>query len=51
MKRFDLGVGGRIGFEFSNFQISAGATYGVIPVTSGYNNFNVNLGLAYMFNL
>lgn len=51
MKRFDVGVGGRLGCEFSNFQISVGATYGVIPVTSGYNNFNVNFGFAYMFNL
>ena len=51
MKRFDLGLGGRIGCEFNNFQISLGATYGVIPVSSGYNNFNANFGLAYLFNL
>lgn len=50
-KRFDLGVGGRVGVEVSKFQISVGANYGVLEVFDGgdYHNFNVNLGLAYMF--
>lgn len=51
MERIDIGLGGRLGFEFSKIQISAGATYGVIPASSGYNNFNVNVRLAYLFNL
>lgn len=50
MKRFDVGVGGRVGLEFSSFQISAGADYGVLKVTDlGGHNLNINLGLAYMF--
>ncbi len=50
-KRFDLGVGGRIGVEFSKFQISAGANYGVLQAfeVDGYHNLSVNLGVAYMF--
>lgn len=50
-KRFDLGVGGRVGVEFSSFQISAGANYGVLEVFDGVggHNLSVNLGLAYMF--
>lgn len=50
-KRFDLGVGGRVGVEFSNFQISAGANYGVLEAFDGggYHNLSINLGLAYMF--
>lgn len=50
-KRFDLGVGGRVGVEFSNFQISAGANYGVLDASDGggYHNLSINLGVAYMF--
>lgn len=51
-KRFDLGVGGRVGVEFSKFQISVGANYGVLDTfdgVSGYHNLSINLGLAYMF--
>lgn len=50
-KRFDLGVGGRIGFEYSSFQLSAGANYGVLDALkhSGGHNFIANAGLSYMF--
>jgi len=49
-KRFDLGVGGRVGVEFSKFQISTGANYGVLQAfNGGYHNLSVNVGLAYMF--
>ena len=48
-ERFDLGVGGRVGLEFSNFQISAGVNYGVLEVNDGYHNLSINLGFAYMF--
>lgn len=50
-KRFDLGVGGRVGVEFSKFQISAGANYGVLEAFDGVggHNLSINLGLAYMF--
>lgn len=49
MKRFDVGVGGRVGVEIKKFQISVGANYGVIPVADGYNNLTANLRVAYMF--
>lgn len=49
-KRFDLGLGGRVGVEFSKFQISAGANYGVLEAfDGGGHNLSINLGLAYMF--
>lgn len=50
-KRFDLGVGGRIGFEYRSFQLSAGANYGVLDALkhSGGHNFIANVGLSYMF--
>lgn len=49
-KRFDLGVGGRVGVEFSSFQISAGANYGVLEAfDGGGHNLSINLGLAYIF--
>lgn len=50
-KRFDLGVGGRIGVEFNQFQISAGINYGVLEAFENlnYHNMSINLGLAYMF--
>lgn len=50
-KRFDLGVGGRIGMEFHKFQISLGADYGVLDAFEGggYHNFIANLRLAYIF--
>ncbi|MDE6535113.1 MAG: PorT family protein [Muribaculaceae bacterium] len=49
--RFDLGVGGRIGVEFSRFQISAGANYGVLDTYDfdNGNNLVANIGVAYMF--
>lgn len=49
--RFDLGVGGRIGVEFSRFQISAGANYGVLDTydLDNGNNLVANIGVAYMF--
>lgn len=50
--RFDLGIGGRVGVEFSKFQISAGVNYGVLEAFDGgdgYHNMSVNLGFAYMF--
>lgn len=50
-ERFDLGVGGRIGVEFNNLQISVGANYGVLEVFDGIggNNLSANIGIAYMF--
>lgn len=49
-KRFDLGVGGRIGVEFSKVLVSAGADYGVLKVfDGGAHNINFNLGITYMF--
>lgn len=50
-KRFDLGVGGRVGVEFSKIQISAGANYGVLDAFDevGGHNLSINVGLAYMF--
>jgi len=47
-KRFDLGVGARVGVEFSKFQVSAGANYGVLESYDGHN-LSINIGLAYMF--
>lgn len=49
--RFDLGVGGRVGVEFSKFQFRAGANYGVLEAIDGVggHNLSINLGLAYMF--
>lgn len=51
MKRFDLGVGGRLGVEFSKIQISVGVNYGVLEAASvdGYHNFSASLGIGYMF--
>lgn len=49
IERFDVFVGGRIGVEFSKFQISVGANYGVLEAADGYNNFTANIGIAYMF--
>ena len=49
-KRFDLGLGGRVGIEILKFQISVGANYGVLEATTwGGHNLTVNLGVAYMF--
>lgn len=51
-ERFDLGLGGRVGVEFSKILISAGFNYGVLEASKygdGYNNMSVNLGLTYMF--
>lgn len=50
-KRFDLGVGGRVGVEFSRFQISAGGNCGIIDVNKNVKrkNMSINLGVAYMF--
>lgn len=49
--RFDLGVGGRLGVEFSKIQISVGANYGVLEAFDeiGGHNLSINLGVAYMF--
>lgn len=49
--RFDLGVGGRVGMEFSEIQVSVGTNYGVLNTFSevGGHNLTVNLGVAYMF--
>ncbi len=51
LKRFDLGIGGRVGMEFSKFQVSIGANYGVLDATDGggYHNLSANIGVAYMF--
>lgn len=50
IKRFDLGVGGRLGVELSKFQISAGVNYGVLnAIDDGGHNLSANLGVAYMF--
>lgn len=51
LKRFDLGLGARLGFEFSGFQISLGVNGGVLQAaeSNGYHNLTANLGLAYMF--
>lgn len=49
-KRFDLGLGGRVGVETGRFQISVGANYGVTESTEyGNHNLTVNLGVGYMF--
>ncbi|MCM1452307.1 MAG: porin family protein [Clostridium sp.] len=51
-KRFDLGLGGRIGVEFSKFQVSVGANYGVLEAAKhgdGYHTLTVNAGVAYIF--
>lgn len=49
-KRFDLGLGGRVGVETGRFQISVGANYGVTESTKyGNHNLTVNLGVGYMF--
>lgn len=50
-RRFDLGVGGRVGVEFNKFQISAGTNYGVINAFEGVggHNISINLGIGYMF--
>ncbi len=49
-KRFDLGLGGRVGMEFSNYQISVGANYGVLEASDGEgHNLSANIGFAYMF--
>lgn len=50
-KRFDLGLGGRVGVEFSKFQISVGTNYGVLDAFdgAGAHNLSINLGLGYMF--
>lgn len=50
-KRFDLGVGGRVGVEFSKIQISVGANYGVLDAfdNRGYHNLSATIGVAYMF--
>lgn len=49
--RFDIGIGGRLGVEFSNIQISVGANYGMLEAFKeiGGHNLSVNLGVAYMF--
>ncbi len=50
-KRFDLGVGGRVGLEFNNYQISAGVNYGVLEAIDGVggHNLSINLGFAFMY--
>lgn len=49
-KRFDLGLGGRVGIETGKFQISVGANYGVTEATEyGGHNLSINLGVGYMF--
>lgn len=51
-KRFDFGLGGRIGVQFSKFQFSIGANYGVLKAFDGdenYHNLSANIGIAYMF--
>lgn len=49
--RFDLGLGGQVGVEFSKFQVSAGANYGLLEAFDGVggHNLSINLGLAFMF--
>lgn len=50
-KRFDLGVGGRVGMAFNNIQVSLGANYGVLKSLNGIKggNLSANIGVAYMF--
>lgn len=49
-KRFDLGLGGRVGVEFGKCQVSVGANYGVLEAfDGGGHNFSANIGFAYMF--
>lgn len=50
-ERFDIGIGGRVGYEFSKIQISVGANYGVLEVFDGVggHNLSANIGVAYMF--
>lgn len=49
-KRFDLGVGGRVGLEFEKFKVSLGVDYGVLEVfDAGGHNLSANVGFAYMF--
>lgn len=49
-KKFDFGLGARVGVEMSKIQVSVGTNYGVLKVfDGGGHNFSVNLGVAYMF--
>lgn len=50
-KRFDLGLGGRVGVEFGKIQVSLGANYGVLEAFDGFggHNLSANIGVAYMF--
>lgn len=52
-ERFDLGLGGRVGVEFSKFQVSIGGNYGMLKtidnISESYHNYSVNLAVAYMF--
>ncbi|MCM1219869.1 MAG: PorT family protein [Lachnospiraceae bacterium] len=51
-KRFDLGLGGKVGVEFGKFQVSVGANYGVLQAVKevdGYHNLTVNAGFTYFF--
>ena len=50
-RRFDLGIGGRVGIEFNKYQISAGVNYGLTKVFEGIDahTLSANIGFAYMF--
>ncbi len=49
-ERLDVGVGGKVGVEFSSFQVNVGCNYGITESLSrGGHNFDINVGVAYMF--
>lgn len=51
-KRFDLGIGGRLGYQYNNLVFSVGANYGLLkPIDGDVSNHNlqINLGVGYMF--
>ncbi len=50
-RRFDLGVGARVGVEINSFQISAATNFGVLPIAEGNSSHNLcaTIGVAYMF--
>ena len=52
LKRFDVGVGGRIGVEFQHkFNVSFGFDHGLLEVIedTGFKNMNMTLQLGYKF--
>lgn len=49
-KRFNLGLGARVGVEFGKMQLSLGGNYGLTKVYKpGGHTISVNLGIGYIF--